>query len=246
MQALQPRGSGAKNHFMAQNGGMYVSEDSIVTVVSMVALLIALGGGFAWVVQRMDGLSKNVDTKIQALDANIGKLTTDVDTKIQALNTSIRDLTTDVDAVKNDVETLRKDFSYLRDDVSVLRKDLDILRRDVDTLGGDVAGLREEIKVLRQDLKEVQTGELPEVLVGAWQHTHTDEGSGFEEVTNDHRYVFPTPERMLYCQHVPDATEHAENAADVVLNDTTIELPGGEYAYTITAWDEDTLVSIRN
>ena len=75
-----------------------------------------------------------------------------------------------------------------------------------------------------------------------WQHTHTDGGSGFEEVTNDHRYVFPAPERMLYCQHVPGATEHAENAANVVLNDTAIELPGGKYAYTVTAWDEDTMV----
>lgn len=92
------------------------------------------------------------------------------------------------------------------------------------------------------DVPDAQTGELSEVLVGAWQHTHTDEGSGFEEVTNDHRYVFPAPERMLYCQHVPGVTEHAENAADVVLNGTAIELPGGEYSYTITAWDEDTLV----
>lgn len=80
------------------------------------------------------------------------------------------------------------------------------------------------------------------MLVGSWQHTHTDEGSGFEEVENDHRYVFTSPERMLYCQHVPGATEHDENAADVVLNDTAIELPGGKYAYTVTAWDQDTLV----
>lgn len=87
-----------------------------------------------------------------------------------------------------------------------------------------------------------QEGELAEVLVGAWQHTHTDEGSGFEAVTNDHRYVFPSPDRMLYCQHVPGATDHAENAADVALNGTTIELPGGQYSYTITAWDAETVV----
>lgn len=89
---------------------------------------------------------------------------------------------------------------------------------------------------------EGQAGELEEVLIGAWQHTHTDEGSGFEDVVNDHRYVFPAANRMLYCQHVPGATDYAENAADVVLNGTAIELPGGKYAYTITAWDEDTLV----
>jgi hypothetical protein len=80
------------------------------------------------------------------------------------------------------------------------------------------------------------------VLVGSWQHTHTSEGAGFEEVTNDHRYVFPSPERMLYCQHVPGATDHAENAADVTLNGTEIELPGGKYGYTVTAWSEDTML----
>ncbi|WP_438254574.1 hypothetical protein [Microbacterium sp. A82] len=84
--------------------------------------------------------------------------------------------------------------------------------------------------------------ELSEVLVGAWQHTHTDEGSGFEEVPNDHRFVFPASDRLLYCQHVPGATEYAENAADVTLSDTTIELPGGKYGYTVTAWDEDTML----
>lgn len=92
------------------------------------------------------------------------------------------------------------------------------------------------------EVPEGQNGDLSTVLVGSWQHTHTDEGSGFEEVTNDHRFVFPSPDRMLYCQHVPGVTEYAENAANVVLNDTAIELPGGKYAYTVTAWDEDTLV----
>src|SRR5690606_31055944 len=87
-----------------------------------------------------------------------------------------------------------------------------------------------------------QEGELATVLVVSWQHTHTDEGSGFEEVENDHRYVFTSPERMLYCQHVPGATEHDQSTANVVLNDTAIELPGGQYAYTVTAWDQDTLV----
>lgn len=87
-----------------------------------------------------------------------------------------------------------------------------------------------------------KNGELAEVLVGSWQHTHTDDGSGFEEVTNDHRYVFPSPDRMLYCQHVPGATEYAENAANIGLNGTTIELPGGDYSYTVTAWDQDTIM----
>lgn len=87
-----------------------------------------------------------------------------------------------------------------------------------------------------------QAGELPKVLIGSWQHTHTDEGAGFEAVTNDHRFVFSSPDRMLYCQHVPGATDHAENAADVTLNGTKIELPGGKYAYTVTAWDDNTML----
>lgn len=89
---------------------------------------------------------------------------------------------------------------------------------------------------------EGQEGQLPTVLVGSWQHTHTDEGDGFEDVVNDHRFVFSAPERMLYCQHVPGATDHDENAADVVLNGTKIELPGGKYGYTVLAWDEDTML----
>ncbi|MGO3147388.1 MAG: hypothetical protein ACTIJ6_06895 [Leucobacter sp.] len=89
---------------------------------------------------------------------------------------------------------------------------------------------------------EGQEGELSEALIGAWQHTHTDEGAGFEAVTNDHRYIIPSPDRMLYCQHVPGATEYAENAADVTLNGTTIELPGGKYGYTVLAWDEDSML----
>lgn len=89
---------------------------------------------------------------------------------------------------------------------------------------------------------EGREGDLPTMLVGSWQHTHTDEGAGFEEVANDHRFVFPAPDRMLYCQHVPGATDHGENAADIVLNGTKIELPGGKYGYTVLAWDEDTML----
>ncbi|MGO2745318.1 hypothetical protein [Microbacterium sp.] len=54
------------------------------------------------------------------------------------------------------------------------------------------------------------------MLIGAWQHTHTDEGSGFEAVMNDHRYVLPSPERMLYCQHVPGATDYADQSANIL------------------------------
>src|SRR5699024_12122825 len=67
----------AKNPFLAQNGGMYVSEDSIVTIVSAFGLLIALGGGFAWVVQRMDAFSKNMDAKFEVLNTRIDDIAKD-------------------------------------------------------------------------------------------------------------------------------------------------------------------------
>lgn len=86
-----------------------------------------------------------------------------------------------------------------------------------------------------------QDGVLAEVLVGAWQHTHTDDGSGFVEVTNDHRFVFPSADRMLYCQNVPGETDFAENVADIVLNDTLLDLPS-KYDYTVIAWDADTML----
>lgn len=90
-----------------------------------------------------------------------------------------------------------------------------------------------------------QAGDLPAVLVGAWQHTHFDTGSGYEAVTNDIRYVFPSTERILYCQHVPGVTDHAENAVDFVLDGTAIDLPGGAPGYVVSEWDADTMVWIN-
>lgn len=87
-----------------------------------------------------------------------------------------------------------------------------------------------------------QDGDLAQTLVGAWQHTHTDEGAGFEPVTNDYRYVFPSSDRLLYCQHVPGVTDFAENSGDITLHDTTIELPGGVYSYTVIAWSDDAMI----
>ncbi len=90
-----------------------------------------------------------------------------------------------------------------------------------------------------------QTGDLSTVLVGAWQHTHFDTGSGYEAVTKDIRYVFPSTERILYCQHVPGVTDHAENAVDFVLDGFAIDLPGGAPGYVVSDWDADTMVWIN-
>lgn len=87
-----------------------------------------------------------------------------------------------------------------------------------------------------------QSGALDKIIIGSWQHTHYDTGAGYEATDNDIRYVFPAAERILYCQHVPGITDHAENAADISWDGTTIVLPGGRAGFTVTAWEADTMV----
>lgn len=86
-----------------------------------------------------------------------------------------------------------------------------------------------------------QAGELTTVIVGAWQHTHIDSGAGFASLDQDIRYVFPSSERLLYCQHVPGITDYAEHAADFTLNGTAIELPGAP-GFVVSEWSSDTMV----
>lgn len=90
--------------------------------------------------------------------------------------------------------------------------------------------------------------DLSSVLVGAWQHTHIDSGSGFEalETTTDIRYIFPSTSRLLYCQDVKGATTQAEQAADIELAGTDIIVPGGAPGYAVKAWDSDTMVWTNN
>ncbi|HLU64561.1 MAG TPA: hypothetical protein VKY66_08565 [Protaetiibacter sp.] len=85
-------------------------------------------------------------------------------------------------------------------------------------------------------------GELQSIIVGAWQHTHFDTGGGYEPVTADIRYVFPSTQRILYCQHVEGVTNHAENAADISWDDTRIVVPGGAPGWVVLSWDADTMV----
>ncbi|XBH21349.1 hypothetical protein V5R04_14225 [Jonesiaceae bacterium BS-20] len=89
---------------------------------------------------------------------------------------------------------------------------------------------------------------LERVIIGAWQHTHIDSGSGFEPLNSgtDIRYVFPSATRLLYCQDVAGATSQAENAADITLDGTKIVLPGSAPGYTVTGWSADTMVWTNN
>src|SRR5699024_3078101 len=87
-------------------------------------------------------------------------------------------------------------------------------------------------------------GSLDTVIIGAWQHTHFDTGGGYEPLGDgtDIRYIFPSTERILYCQDVAGATQQAENAADITLDGTEIVLPSPASGYNVVAWDADTMV----
>lgn len=87
-----------------------------------------------------------------------------------------------------------------------------------------------------------QVGSLPDTIIGAWQHTHFDTGSGFEPVAEDIRYVFPSIDRILYCQHVPGITNQAQNAADISWEGDRIVLPGAAPGYLVTEWSDSAMV----
>ncbi|HRN29533.1 MAG TPA: hypothetical protein PK781_03375 [Terrimesophilobacter sp.] len=90
-----------------------------------------------------------------------------------------------------------------------------------------------------------QEGDLPTVLIGSWQHTHFDSGDGWEVLDNDIRYVFPAPGQLIYCQHVPGITDHAENATTHTLEGTLIA-PPSHPGWDATAWGADRMVWINN
>ena len=93
-----------------------------------------------------------------------------------------------------------------------------------------------------------QSGELANVLIGSWQHTHTDSGSGYEALkpTTDIRFVFPSTTRLLYCQDVAGATSQAENPANISLDGTELVLPSPATGYGVVAWDANTMVWKNN
>lgn len=91
-----------------------------------------------------------------------------------------------------------------------------------------------------------QEGKLEDVLVGSWQHTYFDSGNGFEEVSNDIRYVFPSTSEMIYCQDVPGVTDQAENNSGFKLEGTDLVLPGGHPGFAATDWNDNVLMLHNN
>ena len=96
------------------------------------------------------------------------------------------------------------------------------------------------------DAASGQHGALRDVIAGSWQHTHFDAGQGFEALGQDIRYVFPSDDEILYCQHVPGVTDHAENRASITWEDTTIVLPGGAVRFTVTDWSESSMLWLNH
>lgn len=91
-----------------------------------------------------------------------------------------------------------------------------------------------------------EAGALEEVLPGAWQHTHFDSGEGWEPASNDIRYVFPSTDQLLYCQHVPGITEHAENRASISLDGNLIQPPSPHPGFEVLAFSADRMLWLNH
>jgi len=91
-----------------------------------------------------------------------------------------------------------------------------------------------------------QAGDLAMVLIGSWQHTHFDTGNGMEANTNDIRYVFPSVDDLIYCQHVEGITDHAENRASISLDGTVIQPPSPHPGFEVMAWSADRMLWKNN
>lgn len=53
-------------------------------------------------------------------------------------------------------------------------------------------------------------------------------------------------EQLIYCQHVPGATDHAENSAVITLEGSTITPPSPHKGFEVLAWSEDTMLWKNN
>lgn len=89
--------------------------------------------------------------------------------------------------------------------------------------------------------------DLGQAILGSWQHTHIDEGSGFVALkpTTDIRFVLSS-DRVLYCQDVEGATNQSENSAPLILEGDEIVLPSPATGYKVVAWNENTMVWLNH
>ena len=87
-----------------------------------------------------------------------------------------------------------------------------------------------------------QAGDLLDAVLGSWQHTHYDEGSGFTPVEADIRYVFASSSEILYCQDVPGVTDQAENRAPIEWDGQQIMLQGTTPSFIVTDWSSEAML----
>lgn len=87
-------------------------------------------------------------------------------------------------------------------------------------------------------------GDISTAIIGAWQHTHIDEGAGFYEVDEgtDIRFVFPSATEFLYCQDIAGVLEQEQISATITLENNEISRPDSDPVYGVTAWSDDILV----
>lgn len=91
-----------------------------------------------------------------------------------------------------------------------------------------------------------QSGDLAEVLPGAWQHTHIITGGGSPEPlldATDIRFVFSS-DQLLYCQDT-QFTGRDSNRASYELRGNDIVLPRTA-GYTAAAWTADVMIWDNN
>lgn len=95
---------------------------------------------------------------------------------------------------------------------------------------------------------EAQNGELAQVIIGAWQHTHTIENGGSPEPLDsdtDIRFVLADEQTFIFCQSITGFQEPDSNEATYTLDGNDIVV-GGTANYTALAWTEDVMVWNNN
>lgn len=51
---------------------MYMSVEMITTLVGIVSILLALAGGFGWMIHRIDGVERKLGSRIDGVENNLG------------------------------------------------------------------------------------------------------------------------------------------------------------------------------
>lgn len=97
------------------------------------------------------------------------------------------------------------------------------------------------------EIPAAEGSDVAQAILGSWQLTHIDAGSGFEPVgpTIDIRFVL-SPDQVLYCQDVEGAPDKAEISAPLKLEGVEIVLPSPATGYAVTAWTDDTMVWLNH